>query len=198
MLWIGLTGGMGCGKSTALEIFKNLGCGIESADRIVSKLYTQKNVLTQIGQALDLDTDNKIESLKIEISKKVFNRPDSLKKLEDILHPLVRKESEISKNTFIKEGKKISFYEVPLLFEKNLEKHFDKTLCIGASLGVQMDRIKLRNPNWSEAEIKNRLKAQLDLNEKKERSDFYIDNSQTEKELELQCRVVLKTLLTSL
>ena len=129
-------------------------------------------------------------------AKLVFNSPTKLKDLEDYLHPLVRKESVIQKNALEKENFTVSFYEIPLLFEKNLESTFDKTLCIGALRSVQIKRIQLRNPNWSLKEIEARINAQLQLEEKKKRADFYIDNSYSLDDLKLECSKLL-SILTS-
>ena len=125
MKWIGLSGGMGCGKSTALKAFKELGCGISSADEIVSILYNSKTHLHNILDLLAIDPSIKsqdLASIKPLISREVFNNKEQLKKLELYLHPLVRTHSEEIKNSHLKQGYKISVYEVPLLFEKKMQK----------------------------------------------------------------------------
>lgn len=188
MLWIGLSGGMGCGKSSALKLFKELGSGTESADEIVSILYTKKEVLEKIGQALDLRLTDDLAKFKKEVSSLVFKDRSKLSLIEDILHPMVREKAEEARAKLKSEGKKVSFYEIPLLFEKNLEKHFDQTLCIGADKKTQLERIRLRNPDWSEQEIKSRIEKQLSLKEKQKRADFYIDNSGSLEELKKACK----------
>jgi len=197
MIWIGLTGGMGCGKSTALKIFQDLNCGIESADKIVSELYKRPEVINEISRALDLPDNKSLEELKAEISKKVFNNPENLLKLESILHPLVRKKASEAKEALQEKGFDFAFYEIPLLFEKKLEAQFDKTLCIGANKETQIERIKKRNLKWSVEEIQNRLNSQISLEEKKRRSDFYIDNSGDLEELKQKCSELLSTLTSS-
>ena len=281
MIWIGLTGGMGCGKSAALNFFQELNCGTESADRIVSKLYKNPEILAKISKTLDLpdidddlknhlendlenrlendlknrlendlenrlendlenrlendlenrlendlknrlendlenrlenDLENRLENdlknrlendlekilekIKSEVSKKVFTHSESekLRALEIILHPQVRKKTSEAKHNLEKSGYKISFYEIPLLFEKNLENQFDKTVCIGADEQIQINRIKKRNPNWSDEEIKNRLKSQMSLKEKKDRADFYIDNSGDLANLKENCKKLLSSI----
>jgi dephospho-CoA kinase len=197
MLWIGLTGGMGCGKSTALKALKELNCGTESADAIVSDLYESHPVLEEISKALGITLDQDLESLKSMISKKVFQDPKNLKTLESILHPKVREKALKSKQDLESKGYAISFYEVPLLFEKNLENQFDKTVCIGAKQSVQIERIKKRNPKWSDKEIQNRLNSQMSLEEKKQRADFYIDNSGDLSDLKKSCERLLRDLTGS-
>ena len=197
MIWMGLTGGIGCGKSTVLKIFEELGCGIESADSIVSTLYKDASVLEEITKALDLQSFRNSEDLKGQISKKVFENKNNLELLESILHPKVRKKALESKAKLEKKGFKISFYEIPLLFEKNLEDQFYKTVCVGANSSVQLERIKKRNPNWSEQEIQNRINSQLSVEEKKKRADFYIDNSGDLKQLKEACDLLLSRVTAS-
>lgn len=194
MKWIGLTGGLGCGKSTALKTFKDLGCGVVSADSLVSNLYSKNSIQKNIISLLDLNPETKSSELKNEVSKVVFKSSEKLKKLEEYLHPLVRKESLIQKNILIEENFLVSFYEIPLLFEKNLESTFDKTLCIGAVKNIQIKRIKKRNPDWSLKEIDARINAQWSLQEKKKRADFYIDNSKSLNDLKQECSNLLSIL----
>jgi len=199
MKWIGLSGGMGCGKSTALQVFKELNCGVSSADQIVSDLYNSKNHLIEILKSLDLNltsSDKKdVSAIKAQISKVVFSDKAKLKKLENYLHPIVRKSSEAIKSEHQKQGFKVSVYEVPLLFEKHLENLFFRTICIGATKNIQIERIKNRNPDWSLSEINLRLSTQMSLSDKKEKADFYIDNSKDLKNLKSKCEHVLKEVL---
>ncbi len=191
MKWIGLTGGMGCGKSTALKLFKELGFGVASADAVVHSLYQKPEVVREVCTALSVQEEDFSLS---KISEIVFGDESKLKLLEGVIHPLVRNEVERIRKEFKDEGLKISFYEVPLLFEKKMEDSFDFTICVGAREKIQIERIQKRNPSWSEQEINARLKAQLSLEEKKEKADFYIDNSGTLKELKSQCENLIAKL----
>ena len=197
MIWIGLTGEIGCGKSTALKIFQELNCGIESADRIVSELYKKPSVLEKISKDLNLNLTENLDDMKSKISERVFDNSKNLKILESILHPKVQMKALESKHSLEKSGFEVSFYEIPLLFEKNLEDQFDKTVCIGANRSIQIERIKKRNPKWSDEEIQNRLNSQMSLEEKKERSDFYINNSGDLNNLKKQCKNLLNFLADS-
>ena len=184
MKWICLTGGMGCGKSTALSFFKSQGFSVASADQVVKELYERPEVVLKVSQILGLDPEG---FSKEAVAQVVFSDKAKLQQLENLLHPLVRMEVDYIRKEFEKQKKEVAFYEVPLLFEKNMQNLFDKTLCIGASVDVQRERIKKRNPLWSDVEIKGRLAAQMPLIEKKDLSDFYIDNSMGLKELESSC-----------
>ncbi|MGH1467570.1 MAG: dephospho-CoA kinase [Bdellovibrionales bacterium] len=191
MKWIGLTGGMGCGKSTALKVFKNLGFGVASADEVVHSLYQKESVIKEVCKSLGIEVEDFSLS---KISEIVFADDKKLEALEGVIHPLVRKEVKEIRKSFEEEGFSLSFYEVPLLFEKQMEDGFDYTVCIGASKPVQLRRIKERNPSWSDQEVKARLKAQLSLEEKKVKADFYIDNSRSLEDLKKSCEGLAKKL----
>ncbi len=189
MKWIGLTGGMGCGKSAALSVFKGLGFGAASADAVVHSLYQKKEVVQEVCKALNLSEEGFSTS---QVAALVFSDEKKLSILEAVIHPKLRLEVLKIKKNFEEKGFLMGFYEVPLLFEKKMEENFDAIICVGASEPVQLQRIKDRNA-WSDEEIKARLQNQMSLNEKAKRADFYIDNSGTKADLEHACkRLVLK------
>lgn len=187
MKWLGLTGGMGCGKSEALNIFKALDLGTVSADQVVHSLYQKEEVRREVSDTLGIESTN---FQLADVAKIVFSDQAKLTLLESVLHPKVRTEIEKIKNEFEGKGYKAAIYEVPLLFEKNMEGLFDAIICIGASYDVQFQRIKERN-DWTDAEIQSRLSNQLPLEEKAKRADFYIDNSGSLEELAESCRSIL-------
>lgn len=184
MIWVGVTGGIGCGKSTVVSFFQKLGFGLVSADNIVHELYESPGVQEKVCSLLNLDG----EFSKDAVAKAVFGKKEKLKDLESFIHPLVREKTEEKRKKLTETGVEISFYEIPLLFEKNMQDRFDCTICVGADQKIQIERIKNRN-SWSDEEIANRMAAQLPLVEKKERADFYIDNSGGLENLESQCRL---------
>ena len=173
MKWIGVTGGMGCVKSTVLIFFKDLGYGVVSADAIVHELYESPAVLKEISTKLSLAPEGLD---KKNIASLVFNDAQKRKVLESVLHPKIREEVLKRKEQFKKQGLAVSFYEVPLLFENKMQSFFDCTLCVSVEKFVQMKRLKERN-GWSDDEIESRLSAQMPLEEKKALADFVIDNS---------------------
>lgn len=191
MLWVGLTGCMGCGKSTVASILKAKGFPVLSADEVVKSLYQEEEVADQIKKEFHLDLGLSKEELIKSLSKNVFKDKEKLYKLEAILHPLVRKRVEE-----IKEGldAEIAFYDVPLLFEKNMQGFFDRIICVGLNIKEQEKRIKMRNPDWSDREIQDRMSNQLDINLKEKKSDFYINNDGSLEDLEEKVEVVLNNL----
>jgi dephospho-CoA kinase len=190
MIWIGVTGGIGCGKSTVIAFLKKQGFGVVSADQIVHDLYQSPVVVSEISKILNIDQKN---FSKEKIAEAVFSDKEKLKALENYLHPLVRQETQKKKKAFEDSGDEMAFYEIPLLFEKNMQANFDKTVCVGAAPKIQLERIKKRNP-WSDEEINQRLSSQMPLEQKKELADFYIDNSTDLKSLEKSCLDLIDTL----
>jgi len=186
MIWVGVTGGIGCGKSTAVAFFKKQGFGVVSADEIVHDLYQHPVVVSEVSKILKIDSKN---FSKENIAKAVFPDSSKLKNLENYLHPLVRKESQKRKEDLKKLGHSLAFYEIPLLFEKDMQTFFDATICVGADQATQLMRIKKRN-SWSDEEIKQRLSSQMPLELKKDLADFYIDNSSSLEDLEKACASV--------
>ncbi len=191
MKWIGLTGGIGCGKSTALKIFQKLGFNTVSADAIVHSLYQEEEFVLRVCEALNIK--RKKFSLS-KISEEIFSNKRLLKLLENVVHPKVRLEVEKKYKEFQKKNIPLSFYEVPLLFEKKMEKDFDYTICIGALSKIQLKRIQERNPSWTDKEIEARIANQLPLSEKAKKADFYIDNSDSLESLRKACKNLLNKL----
>lgn len=190
MNWIGVTGGMGCGKSTVMNHFKKLGFGVVSADEIVHDLYQSPEVINEVSKILNIE---KKEFSKARVAELVFSDQSKLRLIESYLHPLVRTEVLKKKEAFEKAGKSLVFYEVPLLFEKNMQENFDYTICVGADEKSQRARIKKRN-TWSDEETEKRLASQMPLSQKKEMADFYIENSTSLKDLETACDELISLL----
>lgn len=191
MKWIGLTGGMGCGKSTVLKELKALGYGVASADDLVHALYKDPVVVEEVCALLEISKDS---FSMTAVSKIVFGNTEKLQLLENLIHPKLKNKVDVLKSKFESKGLKASFYEVPLLFEKSLQSRFDHTVCVGAHEDVQFERIKKRN-GWTDDEIRARLSHQMPLQEKKELSDFYIDNSGDMDSLKKSCRLLVSQIL---
>lgn len=196
MLWIALTGGIATGKTTASQILTKLGFDVVNADMISHDLMLKSGlayspVVNEFGSKI-LDANGEI--LRKELGKIVFSNPEKLKKLESILHPKIQKEVEIKKQSFIEHGKKCAFYDVPLLFEKNIFKRFDKYILVYAPENVQISRLMKRD-SLSEEDAIKRVKLQIPIEEKREKSEFIIDNSSSEiSALESETKRVLEQL----
>jgi dephospho-CoA kinase len=185
MLWIGLTGGIGMGKSTVAQIFRDLGVPVIDADQISLDLTgpgtsSLREIVKVFGRSV-LDDAGKLDRKKM--ANIVFNNPQELKKLEDILHPKVREEVQNRKKELEGQGFQYAIYDVPLLFEKNLSSQFDKVISVLTDAQTQVERIQSRNKNWDGKEIHRRIQTQVAPETKRKKSDFVIDNSTTQEDL---------------
>ena len=138
---IGITGSLASGKSTASKILRNKG-PVFSADSVVKKLYTQKEFRKYISKKLKIQSSSNLKSL---IKQKILSDKSFFKKLEKIIHPLVRK--EMINFTQKHKNKKFTFYEIPLLVESRLMKKFDIIFFIKAKKSLRLKRFKKKGGN---------------------------------------------------
>ena len=170
---VGLSGGIGCGKSTVLGFFREAGWRTVDSDAVVRELLaTDAEVQAQLrsrwGEAVF--TDGAVD--RGAVAKRVFGHEGDLKWLEELLHPLVR-ESWLAS---IDQAPDVNWLvEIPLLFEKRLETRFDLTVCVASPSDVVADRMVVRA--YTEAQIEQRRKQQMPLEEKIERADYLISNA---------------------
>lgn len=175
---VGVTGSIACGKSEFCNILRDLGYLVIDCDEISHNVIKNGRVayyevLYEFGENI-LNNDKEINRKKL--GKIVFNDYDKKKKLENIIHPKVIKE--------IKKYKKepLVFFEVPLLFESNMENLFDKIICVGASFNNQVKRLMLRD-GYTQSEAMDRILSQILVKEKMDRSDYKVYNDKTIVEL---------------
>ena len=135
MIKIGLTGSLASGKTTAGKIISNRRGPLFSADKEVKKLYMQKSFKRIIARRFRLKLN---KNLKKEIKSKILQKKENLKKLENIIHPRVRREmlKFLKKNR----NKKFLFLEIPLLIESKLQKHFDVIIFIKSKNNLRLKR----------------------------------------------------------
>jgi len=196
-MWIiGLTGGIGMGKSTVAELLRAEGYPVHDADQAVHKLMRKG------GKAVKLIATSFPGSLRrgavdrTILGHMVFGKPTLLKKLEKILHPLVRDEE----NEFLaKAGKRkavAAILDIPLLFETGGQKRCDYVLCVTAPLKVQTARV-MQRPGMTPAKLKAILARQMPDAKKRKRADFVIDTGGTRAATEKQLRRALTEMLKS-
>ena len=142
MIKIGITGSLASGKTTGSKIIASKRGPLFSADRVVKKLYLQNNFKKLIARKLNFKSD---KNFKKKLKDRILQKKEILKKLEKIIHPLVRKEMFI----FLKnnKNKKLLFFEIPLLIESKLTKHFDALIFIKAKKSLRLKRYKLKGGN---------------------------------------------------
>lgn len=193
MKWIGLTGGIASGKSTVSKILQDLGLPIVDADQIAKKVVDPgqpglQKVVSHFGKEI-LKSDGSLDRKKL--GQMVFGKPKQLLELENILHPLIKAETLKQRQEFEKQGKAFAFYDVPLLFEKNLENQFDAIIVVTSSEDLQKSRMKARDL-LSDEEIANRLKSQIPLSIKIGKATWVLKNDGTLEELKQATLELLK------
>lgn len=172
---IGLTGGIGSGKSTVAKFFSELGTPVYIADSEAKKIMDYPETIREVQAIFDeniADDNGKLDRKKI--ASIVFNNPEKLQQLNGVIHPKV---NEDFKN-WLKQHKEFPYIikEVAIIFETQSEKQFDKIILITAPEKLRIERVMKRD-NISEKEILERMKNQFSDEEKIKKSDFIITNT---------------------
>lgn len=175
MKTIGLTGGIGSGKTTVAKIFEVLGVPIYYADDKAKELYVTDQVMKkEIIEAFGEQTyiDNKLN--KKHLAKEVFSDSEKLKLLNLIVHPRVKIDFENWKNKHAEATYLIK--EAAILIEARGHLECDKIILVTASQEIRIERVMFRDSS-TKKEVLDRINKQLSDEEKLKFSDFEIDNS---------------------
>ena len=174
MIVLGLTGSIGMGKSTTALMFKDNGIAVHDADATVHRLYSGKAVPLVEAAFPGATNDNGVDRNKL--AEIVVGNEQQMKKLEAIIHPLVRKEEEAFLSKAETDGAKLVILDIPLLFETGGEKRVDGIVVVTAPQTVQRQRV-LDREGMSEAKFAAILERQYPDEEKRKKADFVIDTS---------------------
>ncbi|ACI19583.1 dephospho-CoA kinase [Dictyoglomus thermophilum] len=170
---IGITGGIGTGKSLVSNILKELGIIVISADEIVRELQKDPYYLQKIREIFGDNVFDKGNLDRKKLAKIIFSDSDARRKLENLLHPPVLE--EIKKKLEELKERDIIAVEVPLLFEVGIEDWFDEIWVVYAPFELQLERIVNRD-NISKEDAVARIRAQIPIEEKLKKADFVIYN----------------------
>ena len=192
MKWIGLTGGIATGKSTAAKLLRDLGLPVIDADQLAREVVKPgsdgiKQIQEVFGDGV-LNTECGLD--RKAMGEIVFKDAEKLERLEGILHPLIESRRAEEKRRLESENIELAFYDVPLLFEVGMQDEFDKIVLIYSDEQTQIERVKERD-GLTEEQILNRLDKQISIEEKKKKSDFVVINSGSIAELKNQLVQVL-------
>ncbi len=196
MKWTGLTGGIATGKSTAARLIESLGVPVIDADQVSHRLsepgqpaYLQ--IRSHFGNELFKD-DSTLDRKKL--GQLIFADPRRKSELEAILHPLIKEEVRKLRQSLAEKNTPLAFYDVPLLFEKDLVSQFDRTVLVWCDDRTQLQRLMQRN-SLTEEEAELRRRNQWPLIEKVKRADHCIDNSGDPEDLKRQLVRLLQKLI---
>jgi len=176
---IGLTGGMGTGKTLTASIFKELGAHILDADMICRKLVEPgQPALKEISEFFGENILDKSRNLdRKKLAQVIFNDPDKKKILENILHPKVFAfEKDKYKKICKINPSALVIIDAALLIESGNYKNMDKVVVVNTDEKTQMERILARG-EWHKDEILSRINNQMPSKEKNRYADFILDNS---------------------
>jgi dephospho-CoA kinase len=171
---VGLTGGIGMGKSTAAQFFRESGAQVVDTDELARRLVEPgesalKEIQAFFGENI-VGTDGRLR--RGELAEIVFADAAARKQLERILHPRIREGWLRQLEAWRKEDCSLAVVVIPLLFETKAEASFDKTVCVASSPANQRQRLMERG--WTGEQIKQRIAAQWPIEQKIARADFVV------------------------
>jgi dephospho-CoA kinase len=170
---LGLTGSIGMGKSTAAAMLRRMGVPVHDADGVVHDLTRQGGKAIPAIKAAFPDLVSGDSLNRPELSRRAFNDPTILHRLEQILHPLVRTEERRFLARQRARGERLVVLDIPLLYETHGETRCDAVLVVSAPRAVQLQRV-LSRPGMSLAKLKGIEQRQMPDAEKRKRADIVI------------------------
>lgn len=189
---IGLTGSIASGKSTVSRMLSELGYPIVDADQVARQVVEPgSKTLEEVVSVFSDEVLHENGTLnRPKLGELIFNDPISRKKLNDIMHPAIRKEMLRQRDAFVEQGHEIVIMDIPLLFESKLLHFVDKILVVSVTEKNQLQRLMQRN-NLSEKEARARISSQLPMSLKEEGADAVIYNNGTLEETSRQLHHIL-------
>ena len=177
---IGLTGGIGCGKSLAAQYFAELGALVIDADQLARAAIERGS--DGFDEVVALFGDSILKDGNIDrraLGELIFKDPAAKKQLESIIHPFVRREFEEAVASL--KGDQVLVYEIPLLVETGAHERFDVVITVESEMENRVARLRGRGMHISE--IEGRIAAQATREQRIEVADFLIENDGSEDEL---------------
>ena len=174
MIIVGLTGSIGMGKSTAAKLFAEAGVPVYDADAAVHKIYEGEAVPAIEAAFPGTTADGKVDRNKL--SEKVVHDPAAMKRLEQIVHPMLGASRQKFLHDAEQSGAPVAVVDVPLLFETGGEKRVDAVVVVTTTPEIQRQRILARD-NMTGEKLDAILTRQLPDAEKRKRADFVVDTS---------------------
>ena len=192
MQLVGLTGGIASGKSAVAKILARLGAAIVDADVLSREVVAPghdgwNEIVATFGREV-LQPDQNLDRQKLRTL--IFNNPDARKQLEAIIHPRVRALAERRIREHGEAGHAVVVYEVPLLFEGNLQEWLRPVILVACNVDTQRRRLQQRD-GLDGAAAQKHIDAQMSLEDKRKLADYIIENDGSLADLESQVRAVL-------
>ena len=177
---IGLTGGIGCGKSLAAQYFAELGALVVDADQLARAAIERGS--DGFDEVVAIFGDGILKDGNIDrraLGDLIFKDPTAKAQLENIIHPFVRREFEEAVASL--KGDQVLVYEIPLLVETKAHEKFDVVITVESEMENRVARLRGRGMHISE--IEGRIAAQATREQRIEVADFLVENDGSEDEL---------------
>jgi len=192
---IGLTGGIGMGKSTAANAFRRARIPVFDADASVHKLQARGGRGVSAIEAAFPGTARHGSVDRAALRQAVLGHPDALHKLETILHPLVQQEQRAFIGRARRRGSRAVVLDIPLLFEIGWDHGVDQIVVVSAPRAVQMHRVRLRR-KMSTADVVAVIARQMPDAEKRRRADLVVRTGLSRNHALRSLRRLIRTLRT--
>jgi len=193
MIIIGLTGGLGTGKSTVAKMFAQAGAQVIDADALVHEgLHSGGSCYAKVVRAFGKGILEGKEINRRTLAEIVFSSPLKLKKLTSIIHPIIQKEVQSKIQKLNKNPKtRLVVIDAPLLIEAGWHRWVDYLIVVKASTALAVRRAQARG-NISRAQILRRMKAQMPVTQKIRMADIVIDNRKHLNETQHQVEKIIQ------
>ena len=189
MFVLGLTGSLGMGKSTTARFFAEEGVPVHDADAAVHELYAGEAVPLIEAAFPGTTGDGKVDRDKL--GRRVLGDEAAIRKLEAIVHPLVRKAEERFLAAAERSGAKVAILDIPLLFESGGDERCDAVVVVSAPPDEQRRRA-FERPGMNEEKFRAILANQMPDAEKRARADFIVDSGHGFEHARAQVRDILQ------
>lgn len=190
--FVGLTGGMGAGKSTALEALRGLGAEVISSDAVVHELYEGEELRSAVVGRFGAEVAPGGVVDRAVLARRAFASPEDRTWLENVVWPLVgaRVAAWLEHARTMQPSPRAAVVEVPLLFEAGLEQMYDATIAVIAEESVRQERAAARGHE----RVDERATRQLSQAKKAERASYVVHNDGSVEQLERELSAVLDKL----
>ena len=193
MLLIGLTGSIGMGKSETAKMFAAEGVPVYDADAEVHKLYAPGGAaVAPLEEAFPgVVKDGAVD--RTLLSKEVIGKPDALKKLESIVHPLVGQANRAFLENAVKDGAEMVLLDIPLLFETGGRERVDVIVVVSAPYELQRERV-LARPDMTEEKFEEIFAKQVSDADKRAGADYIVESDKGLEHARAQVRDIIADL----
>ena len=187
-----LTGGIATGKSTVAKIFQDYGFEIIDADKIAHNMLDLQH--EEIAKLFGSEYVENKKVLRKKLGSLIFGDNKEKSRLEALLHPLIFSEIE-NQSLLLDEKKEAYLVDIPLFFETN-RYPIEKSIVVYVPKELQLERLMQRDNSLKE-EAKERISSQVDIEEKKHKATYLIDNQGDMKALQLLCDRVKESIISN-